>query len=174
MRSDELTRLSRTQLISAFESSLRENGIDILQESKNGDLHTKDLLVLLNGAQVKFHVYIKNIASSYFYWEPDSLRIQVRAFSLDELPPITNEEVFLLVGALSTESSVVFAFWNIFDFISHKTNASAYIYKGTIMDALAMGKLKTNIADHRVYVCRHDYLKETIETFIKENAITPI
>lgn len=154
---------------------LESSGFRVLSLVKNAFLQTTDFCVEdEEGKHLIIHAIVKNISSAGWSWKPFVKRIQIKTYASINLPHQTKEEIVLLGGFALVDGKYVYAAWNIFAYMTQNTVRSCYIDADNLIAAHDRGFLETRYADNRVWLSDQIHMKDLIEAFIRQNAVTKI
>ena len=115
---------------------------------------------------------ISNIESNKRIPSVSSLmRRQVAALDVGLLPQNKDGEVTVLLGVCEIDEKKVFAIWNAFYFVGHKTNRSCYVSAKDLLEASESGLAISSYSDTPVYVSTTERFAEALDKFIEVNCI---
>jgi len=165
-------KLERDALLLCFEELLIKNGYLISLCNEEGSVKGfADLTVKRNGKPFSIHVNIRNISNACLPYDPSVMRRQVAALDVGLLPQNKDGEVTVLLGVCEIDEKKVFAIWNAFYFVGHKTNRSCYVSANDLLKASESGLSISSYSDTPVYVATTERFAEALDKFIEVNCI---
>lgn len=170
----KINSLSHQTLVTLFSSALQSSDISILSTKKNGKLKTTDYLVNLGENKLLIHAYLKNVCGSGFSWKPWLKRMQLTSFSQSMVPPINDKELFALVGITFVDDDIVIVFWNVFNYMCHKTTCSAYVTADNLIRGKEEGFRFSIDSENPVYIARGNQMVTLLNRFIKDCKVEEI
>jgi len=155
----------RLDLIKDF---LLNSNIAVLSVSKKDEyFYAFDIEV--NGAKKIINIYPKNIVNSGWSEKPYIKRIQVPSFLGKTIPLNNKEQCSLFLGIAFVNNKPIFAVWNPFTYVFHKTNRSCYVNVESLDICYHNGLYKTIDSKKEIILCDKDNFGQLLEIYFEEN-----
>ena len=132
-------RLGKEKLHSTFQSIALQSNCSISRLEKADDTMPFEpyIIGLDDGRKIKVHIYMKNISGAGWADKPEIKRIQVN--KLPDIPIQRKEEFYILCGVCNYDSQDVLATWDPFNYMTHNTCCSCYVYISSLEKAASGG-----------------------------------
>lgn len=162
------SKLALKQRIDLIKECLLRSNIELFNilETENGFFRFD---VKCSGTYFSLHILPKNIVNSGWAEKPYIKRIQVMSFFGKNIPMNTNENSSIFLGVAFVNSQPIFAVWNPFSYVYHKTNRSCYVNVNSLALCFREGFIKTVDSKQTVLLCDKHHLGELITYYREEN-----
>ena len=115
------------------------------------------------------NIYPKNIVNSGWSEKPYIKRIQVPSFLGKTIPLNNKEQCSLFLGIAFVNNKPIFAVWNPFTYVFHKTNRSCYVNVESLDICYHNGLYKTIDSKKEIILCDKDNFGQLLEIYFEEN-----
>lgn len=164
--------MTKDRLLAIFETALLKAGFLIVEATKDKSYpKMTDITIQIDKSIIVLHANISQISSAYLPGNSNAMRRQIAALDMETLPKNTKQSATILVGYYDDGNVGVFALWNAFYFVGHKTNRSCYVNLSDLEAAAKTGLLFSSYSKTPVYLAKDEKLKECLIKFIDDNAI---
>lgn len=165
INNSDLTLKQRIDLIKDF--LLRSNiQLNNVEEVEYGFIKFN---INLNGKNMSLHILPKNIVNSGWSDKPYIKRIQVMSFLGKNIPMNTRESVSMFLGIAFANEQPIFAVWNPFSYVYHKTNRSCYVNINSISLCFEEGFIKSIDSKQVVLLTDKSHFGDLINYYCEEN-----
>ena len=162
------SNLSLKQRVDLIKEFLLRSNVELFsaEETENGFVKFD----IKNGKDVfSLHILPKNIVNSGWAEKPYIKRIQVMSFLGKNIPLNTKENSSLFLGIAFVNNEPIFAVWNPFAYVYHKTNRSCYVNVDSLALCSREGFIKTVDSKQVVLLCDKNHFGDLISYYHEEN-----
>lgn len=148
-----------------------ESGLDLLSYERNKRLQTDDFTIESEGKAFIIHAVIRSIGESGWSDKKDIKRVQISSYKDLNLPVNSDQEMSTIFGLCTVDSSFIICSWNLFQFMTQKTNRSCYVKAQDLIDAKIKGFAYQEASSTPYFVSDIRHFGYLIENFLKYNKI---
>ncbi len=155
-------RLGKGSLYYIFENMAKHSNCAIIREKQSDDANPFELysIVLPDGFRIKVHVYLKNITGAGWSDKPEIKRIQIRKPL--QLPKQRRDDFYILCGLCNYNSENVLVVWDPWNYMTHKTACSCYVFISSLEKAINGGFFHGLNKGKEVMTCTAQHFGELI------------
>ena len=160
--------LSLKQRIDLIKECLLRSDVELVNLSM-ADNNFVRFDIVCGKEKLSLHILPKNIVNSGWNDKPYIKRIQVMSFLDKRIPLNTKDNSSMFLGVAFVNNEPIFAVWNPFSYVFHKTNRSCYVEVESLALSSHQGFIKTIDSKQIVLLCDKEHFGDLIKYYNEEN-----
>lgn len=161
--------LDMKQRIDLIKEFFMNANIQVSSVSKE-DEYFYTFKVRIDSIDKLFYIYPKNIVNSGWSEKPFIKRIQVPSFFGKNIPINNKSQCSMFLGIAFVNNQPIFAVWNPFSYVFHKTNRSCYVNVESLDICYHNCFHKTIDSKKEIWLCDKNNMGKLLEMYAEENS----